>query len=154
MGRTFQTPSRIHLALNTNHFVEAVAFYEVLLNTKPTKVKPGYAKFEVENPPLNLTLNESADVGGNQLNHLGIEVKVADAVQQQSERLQEIGLETLVEEATTCCYAVQDKVWVKDPDGNAWETFVVFEDSQIKQEPKIPKDCCSGSGKASQSCGA
>ena len=135
-------PSRIHVALNTSHFKQAVDFYSGLFDIKPSKLKAGYAKFEVTNPPLNLTLNEVAQMGGNQINHLGIEVKGVRDVELQTERLKKFGLETQVEERTTCCYAVQDKVWVTDPDGNAWETFVVFEDAEEKYGEPRSAACC------------
>jgi hypothetical protein len=142
MKRTFKEPSRLHLALNTVHFDKSVEFYKALFNTEPSKVKPGYAKFEVESPPVNLTLNESDQVSGNQINHLGIEIKTSKGVKDQLERFKILGLETRMEEYTTCCFAIQDKVWVTDPDGNAWETFVVFEDSELMKDPDSESTCC------------
>jgi len=136
--------SRIHLALNTNHFQESLEFYEALLGVKPSKVKPGYAKFEPDTPALNLTLNETRKVTGNRINHLGIQVHTKAAVLQQRERLTALGFNTLVEEGTTCCYALQDKVWARDPDGNAWETFIVLEDSDLERVdvPEKKTACC------------
>lgn len=142
MKKTFPEPSRVHVALNTCHFEDAVAFYSALLNTNPSKLKAGYAKFEVNNPPVNLTLNEAGNVEGNQINHLGIEVKAERDVDLQSERLKKLGLEVMTEERTTCCYAVQDKVWVTDPDGNSWETFVVLEDAEEKYGDARFAACC------------
>jgi catechol 2,3-dioxygenase-like lactoylglutathione lyase family enzyme len=142
MKRTFKEPSRLHLALNTNHFDKSVEFYRALFNTEPSKVKPGYAKFEVENPSVNLTLNEADQVSGNRINHLGIEIKTGKGVKNQSERFKTLGMDTRVEEDTTCCFAIQDKVWVTDPDGNAWETFVVFEDSELRKDPDSDSACC------------
>jgi len=143
MKKTFEEPSRLHLALNTKHFEESIEFYKALFNTDPSKKEPGYAKFEVKSPPLNLTLNFSKEVTGNRLNHLGIEVKVKGDVRQQNERLKKLGLETLSEKSTVCCYAVQDKVWVKDPDGNAWETFFVFNDSEERDKSRSSTACCA-----------
>ena len=142
MKKTFLEPSRVHVALNTSHFDEAVEFYSALLNTNPSKLKAGYAKFEGNHPPVNLTLNEAAKVEGNQINHLGIEVKAGKDVERQTQRFKKLGLEMRVEERTTCCYAVQDKVWVTDPDGNAWETFVVFEDTEEKYGDERSVACC------------
>jgi len=137
---------RIHLALNTQHFRESIEFYEALLGVKPSKLKPGYAKFESDSPALNLTLNESREVSGNRLNHLGIQVQTRAAVSRQQARLKKLGFRTMVEDGTTCCYAVQDKVWARDPDGNAWETFVVLEDSNPEpvESPAATSACCSG----------
>jgi catechol 2,3-dioxygenase-like lactoylglutathione lyase family enzyme len=135
---------RVHLALNTAHFDKSVAFYEALFDARAAKLKPGYAKFEPEAPRLNLTLNAAKTVGGNQVNHLGIEVKSSSDVYRQRERLKHLGLITLDEDNTTCCYAVQDKVWVQDPDGNAWEYFVVLEDSATEREAPTNalRACC------------
>ena len=154
MKRTFKEPSRLHLALNTRYFDKSVEFYKALFNTEPSKIKPGYAKFEVENPPVNLTLNEADQVSGNQINHLGIEIKTERGVKNQSERFKTLGLEPRVEDNTTCCYAIQDKVWVTDPDGNDWETFVVLEDSNLMHGQDSNSTCCVPSADSeSASCG-
>jgi catechol 2,3-dioxygenase-like lactoylglutathione lyase family enzyme len=145
MKRTFKGSSRMHLALNASQMDKSIEFYEALFNVKPSKVKPGYAKFEVEDPPINFTLNESSQVSGNQLNHLGIEIKTGKGVKNQTERFKTLGLETRTEENTTCCFAIQDKVWVNDPDGNSWETFVVFEDSDLRNDQNIDPTCCAPS---------
>ena len=142
MKRTFKDSSRLHLALNTNQFDKSIEFYEALFNIKPSKVKSGYAKFEAEHPPVNLTLNKVSQVTGNQINHLGIEVKDSKDVMKQLKRLKESGLETQMEESTTCCFAKQDKVWVTDPNGNAWETFVVLEDSDLMKDQDSNSSCC------------
>jgi len=143
MEKTNFESSRVHLALNTGHIAASVAFYTALFEIKPSKVKPGYAKFEMTKPPLNLTLNQTTQVTGNSINHLGIEVRLSSDVMKQSARLKQLGLDTVLEEKTTCCYANQDKVWVKDPDGNAWETFVVLQDTEEKYDPNQPAACCS-----------
>jgi len=153
MKRTFEEPTRLHLALNTKHFDKSVEFYKALFNVTPSKIKPGYAKFEVQSPPLNLTLNLADKVTGNQLNHLGIEVKTVGDVNQQNERLKKLGLETLVEKSTICCYAHQNKVWVKDPDGNSWETFLVFDDSEERDGPERSTVCCVSMDNSNLSCG-
>ncbi len=140
MNQKFEGTSRLHLALNTQKMDQSIEFYTALFNVAPSKVKPGYAKFEVAQPPLNLTLNESTQVTGNRINHLGIEVKSGGGVQDQLARLKKLGLDTSIEEDTTCCYAKQDKVWVTDPDGNAWETFFVFEDSEVRND--TDSTCC------------
>jgi len=116
---------KVHVALNTPRFEESVRFYRTFLGLEPVKLKPGYAKFDVAEPGLNLTLNASPDRGVGALNHLGIQVQSTAAVREAAERLKAEGLATFEEENTDCCYALQDKVWVTDPNGYKWEVFVV-----------------------------
>jgi len=107
----------------------SIEFYKKLLAIEPSKVRPGYAKFDVQNPPLNLTLNEAAFTERGALSHLGIQVGSTDDVLQTRQRWAEAGLITRDEMQTNCCYATQDKTWVQDPDGNEWEAFVVLKDN-------------------------
>jgi catechol 2,3-dioxygenase-like lactoylglutathione lyase family enzyme len=138
--KNFSVNKRIHLGLKTEHFEESLNFYRTLFNAEPVKVRTGYAKFELEEPPVNFTLNAAKHgSGGNSLSHLGIQVKSREEVQKQQERLAGRGLKTTLEQDSTCCYALQDKVWVKDPDGNPWETFVFLEDRDEKQ---VKTACC------------
>src|SRR2546429_1777148 len=120
---------KVHVALNTPRFDESVRFYRSFLGLGPVKLKPGYAKFDVPEPALNLTLNAAPDngpgAGAGALNHLGIQVQSTTAVKAAAERLKAEGLATFEEENTDCCYALQDKVWVTDPNGYKWEVFVV-----------------------------
>lgn len=136
--KTFKTEKRIHMGLTTRHFDESLAFYRTLFAAEPVKLKPGYAKFELEEPPVNFTLTRR-DGEGPALSHLGIQVKSREAVTAQERRLQQSGLKTRAERDSTCCYALQDKVWVKDPDGNPWETFVFLEDREASNESAT---CC------------
>ena len=152
MKNTFKGSSRLHLALNTNQLKESIKFYEALFNIKPIKIKSGYVKFEVEEPQINLTLNETHEVLGNQLNHLGIEVKSPESVEDQLLRLKKLGLETSYEKNTSCCYADQDKVWVTDPNGNAWETFFVLSDSDHRSDPTSDSECCIANKDTVNSC--
>jgi len=116
---------KTHIALNTPRFDESVRFYRTFLGLEPVKLKPGYAKFDVAEPALNLTLNASADHEPGGINHLGIQVQSTAAVKEAADRLKAEGLATFEEENTDCCYALQDKVWVTDPNGYKWEVFVV-----------------------------
>ena len=117
---------KVHVALNTPRFDESVRFYRTFLGLEPVKLKPGYAKFDVIEPGLNLTLNASKGIDSpGALNHLGIQVQSTDAVKAAAERLKAEGLATFEEENTDCCYALQDKVWVTDPNCYRWEVFVV-----------------------------
>ena len=125
--------SRVQLALNVADMDAAVAFYSRLFGAGPAKRRPGYANFAIAEPPLKLVLIENPDgrsdgVAGA-LNHLGVEVESAEEVRQATQRLSAQGLEPDVQESTTCCYAVQDKAWVEDPDGTPWEVYTVLADA-------------------------
>jgi len=120
---------KAHLALNVRDVGRSIEFYKHLLGLEPSKVRTGYAKFDVQNPPLNLTLNEHEFTERGALSHLGIQVASTQDVLAMRERWVEAGLVTRDEMQTSCCYALQDKAWVRDPDGNEWEVFVVLEDN-------------------------
>ncbi|HEY7015063.1 MAG TPA: ArsI/CadI family heavy metal resistance metalloenzyme [Streptosporangiaceae bacterium] len=120
---------RIQLALNVDDLGESIAFYSKLFGSGPAKVKPGYANFAIAEPPLKLVLLENPGQGGS-LNHLGVEVTDTDAVEAEQTRLSEAGLAAVEERDTTCCYARQDKFWVKGaPNGERWEIYTVLNDS-------------------------
>jgi catechol 2,3-dioxygenase-like lactoylglutathione lyase family enzyme len=134
---------RPHLALTVSDVERSTAFYRALLGIEPTKVKPGYAKFEVEDPALNFTLNEGER--GESLgtfNHAGIQVASTDEVLRARARLVEAGLATFDEMNATCCYAKQDKVWVTAPDGESWEVFVRHEDIEDEGSAKPEASAC------------
>jgi catechol 2,3-dioxygenase-like lactoylglutathione lyase family enzyme len=121
---------RIQLALNVDDLEESIAFYSKLFGTAPTKVRPGYANFAIADPALKLILMENPGQGGS-LNHLGVEVADTDAVDAEQTRLAGVGLASIDERDTTCCYARQDKFWVMGaPNGERWEIYTVLEDSQ------------------------
>jgi len=120
---------KAHLALNVRNVEQSVSFYQKMLGIEPSKVRPGYAKFDVQNPPLNLTLNEVAFKERGALSHLGIQVGSTDDVLAMRQKWEAAGLVTRDEMQTNCCYATQDKTWVRDPDGNEWEAFVVLRDN-------------------------
>ena len=120
---------KAHLALNVRDVETSIAFYSKMLGINPSKVRTGYAKFDVQSPPLNLTLNQNSFTDRGALSHLGIQVASTNDVLSMRKRWEEVGLITRDEMQTTCCYALQDKTWVRDPDGNEWEVFVVLEDN-------------------------
>jgi catechol 2,3-dioxygenase-like lactoylglutathione lyase family enzyme len=121
---------KAHLSLNVGNVDRSVQFYRKMLGIEPSKVRTGYAKFDVQNPPLNLALNEvSSAARGGALSHLGIQVKSTEDVLATRQKWNDAGLITKDEMQTSCCYAVQDKTWVCDPDGNEWEVFVVLDDN-------------------------
>ena len=133
--------SRVQLALNVSNLDEAVDFYSKLFATEPAKRRDGYANFAVDEPPVKLVLIENADAAGS-LNHLGVEVFSTDDVTAAQARLAGDGLATATEENVTCCYAVQDKVWVDDPDGAPWEIYTVLGDSEVPNGELRTVDVC------------
>jgi catechol 2,3-dioxygenase-like lactoylglutathione lyase family enzyme len=120
--------SRVQLALNVAGLDDAIDFYSKLFKTEPAKVRPGYANFAIADPPLKLVLIEDGGDHGT-LNHIGVEVETAEEVSATEARLTTGGLATATEDNVTCCYAVQDKVWVSDPDGAPWEVYTVLADA-------------------------
>lgn len=126
---------KAHLALNVHNVEQSIEFYKKMLGIEPSKVRTGYAKFDVQNPPLNLTLNEHLFNERGALSHLGIQVSSTEDVLAIREKWAEAGLITRDEMQTSCCYAVQDKAWVRDPDGNEWEVFVVLQDNLAETSP-------------------
>jgi catechol 2,3-dioxygenase-like lactoylglutathione lyase family enzyme len=128
--------SRVQLALNVSDLGSAIDFYTKLFATPPAKVRPGYANFAIAEPPLKLVLIEHREGRGGgvagALNHLGVEVETADEVQAATVRLAGQGLDLEMRQSTTCCYAVQDKAWVHDPDGAPWEVYTVLADASAE----------------------
>ncbi|MFN2515417.1 MAG: ArsI/CadI family heavy metal resistance metalloenzyme [Pyrinomonadaceae bacterium] len=120
---------KAHLALNVRNVEKSIEFYQKMLGLEPSKVRSGYAKFDMQNPPLNLTLNQANVRERGALSHLGIQVGSTDDVLAKRQEWIDAGLVTRDEMQTNCCYAIQDKTWIQDPDGNEWEVFVVLEDN-------------------------
>src|SRR5919109_2564387 len=131
---------RVQLALNVSDLDQAVAFYSKLFATEPAKRRPGYANFAVESPPLKLVLIENAGAT-ERLNHLGVEVSSSAEVTAAQARLAGGGLDTATEDNVACCYAVQDKVWVSDPDDAPWEIYTVLADVDV-MSPSADAGCC------------
>jgi len=132
--------SRIQLALNVVDLEASVQFYSELFGVEPHKRRPGYANFAVTEPPLKLVLIQTdAETRGTgvqgALNHLGVEVETVADVNAAAERLSSAGLATFDERDTTCCYALQDKVWVHDPAGAPWEFYTVKDDDPAAARP-------------------
>jgi catechol 2,3-dioxygenase-like lactoylglutathione lyase family enzyme len=136
---------KAHVALNVGNVERSTEFYKKMLGLEPSKSRPGYAKFDVQSPPLNLTLNEAKGVVRGALSHMGIQVASTDDVLAMREQWMNNGLVTRDEMQTNCCYALQDKTWVHDPDGNEWEVFVVLEDNLAETS-----SCCSVADAAEQ----
>lgn len=144
--RTINT-LKAHLALNVKSVETSIEFYKKMLGIEPSKVRTGYAKFDINNPPLNLTLNQIAFNERGALSHMGIQVASTEDVLAMREQWHEAGLYTRDEMDTNCCYAIQDKTWVSDPDGNEWEVFVVKEDNLTESAA-----CCINDKRENTSC--
>jgi catechol 2,3-dioxygenase-like lactoylglutathione lyase family enzyme len=140
------TALKAHVALNVKGVNASVDFYRKLFGVEPSKQRTGYAKFDVRNPPLNLSLNESVTSNKGALSHMGIQVSSTEDVLAVRQQWAEAGLLTRDEMQTNCCYAVQDKTWVADPDGNEWEAFAVLKDNL--QESSA---CCGSSRRTTRS---
>ncbi|HVT43619.1 MAG TPA: ArsI/CadI family heavy metal resistance metalloenzyme [Thermoanaerobaculia bacterium] len=133
---------KVHVSLNVRDIARSIEFYRTMLGIEPSKVRTGYAKFDVQSPPINLALNEVADLKERgALSHLGIQVASTEAVLAVREQWIAAGLVTRDEMKTDCCYATQDKTWVSDPDGNGWEVFVVLQDNLPETENST--SCCT-----------
>ena len=131
--------SRLQLALNVSNLDEAVAFYTAFFKTEPVKRRLGYANFAIVEPPLKLVLFENAEVPGT-INHLGVEVFSTDEVAEASQYLVDQGFAIDIETQTTCCHALQDKVWVSGPDAARWEIYTVLADAP--ETASGDQSCC------------
>ena len=133
-----------HVSLNVTNIDASVAFYEKAFGVAATKRRPGYAKFDLSEPLLNLSMMEAPRTGVN-ASHFGVQVQSTEDVAAAWTRFKDAGLRTKTEDDTTCCYALQDKVWVEDPDGNMWEVFVVKGDAAtMHDDPKKTASSCCG----------
>ena len=137
---------KAHLSINVRNVEQSIEFYKKLFGINPSKVRTGYAKFDVRNPPLNFTMNEGQISQRGALSHMGIQVNSTDDVFKIKQQWVDAGLVARDEMQTSCCYAVQDKTWVRDPDGNEWEAFVVLEDNLAESNA-----CC---GVGDETCAA
>ena len=167
----FDVATRPHIALSVSDIDAALPFYSALLGVAPTKVRPGYAKFEPAVPALNLTLNlDPGNAGQRGAAHFGVQVQDTDAVEALAAKVMAAGFNAEVEEGTVCCFSRQDKVWLSDPDGHRWEVFVVIEaHSEVHSTPSTrraiaadggaamattagPAPCCTPAVAANSSC--
>ncbi|MBX3117519.1 MAG: VOC family protein [Fimbriimonadaceae bacterium] len=140
--------TKTHLSLNVKDVEKSAHWYEVFFGVPTHKRRPGYANFDLDQPALKLALQQIDAGTGGPLNHLGILVPNTEEVLAAKTRLEEAGLITFSEENVTCCYAKQDKIWVRDPDGNAWEVYALLDDMQDDDHD----DHAHGEVDASQCC--
>ncbi|MEV0847673.1 ArsI/CadI family heavy metal resistance metalloenzyme [Streptomyces sp. NPDC049954] len=144
--------SRAQLALNVADLEASVAFYSKLFGVEPAKRRPGYANFAITAPPLKLVLIEGEPGQETRLDHLGVEVETTDEVTAATTRLKDAGLATFEENDTSCCYALQDKVWVQGPGKEPWEVYVVKADAdQLGKSTALGgAACCAGQPEAAE----
>lgn len=149
--------SRVQLALNVEDLEASIAFYSKLFDAEPNKVRPGYANFAIDEPPLKLVLIEGHGAPGS-LNHLGVEVESPAAVRAAADRLSAEGLDTAAEDQVSCCFALQEKVWVDAPDGEPWEIYAVLADvehpaGELRSvEPGDDARCCTDAPESAARC--
>ena len=144
---------KAHISINVRNVERSIDFYKKMLGIEPSKVRTGYAKFDVQNPPLNLALNEVPTLShAGALSHLGLQVSSTEDVLAMRTKWAEAGLVTREEMKTDCCYATQDKTWVRDPDGNEWEAFVVLKDNLPETESSV--GCCTTDGQCATAAAA
>lgn len=136
---------RPHISLDVHNVPASVEFYRKVFGVAPQKQTTDYAKFDLTEPPLNLTLVSSTS-RVSVVNHLGIEVESADDIARWKQQLLELGILEKVEEGIECCFARQDKLWFTDPDGNPWEIFMVHEQLAVTGTLKNT-GCCVPKGK-------
>lgn len=132
---------KVHVALTVRDMEASIHFYRRLFGVEPSKVRPGYAKFDVQYPQVNFTLNQGDTAGPGALSHFGIQVPTTEDVLAVRRQWSEAGLQPRDEMQTECCYALQDKAWITDPDGNEWEVFVVLKDNL--PAVTLANACCS-----------
>lgn len=126
---SFSMESRIHISIPVSNLSKSLDFYKVLFGSEPTKIKPGYAKFETEEPPVNFVLEEKKTDLTTPSGHFGVQVKSTETVLAMKKSFENSGLTFTDEMNVNCCYALQDKFWVQDPDNNRWEIFVVLDNN-------------------------
>ncbi|MGW0421274.1 ArsI/CadI family heavy metal resistance metalloenzyme [Streptomyces sp. NPDC003015] len=144
--------SRVQLALRVADLEGSIAFYSKLFGTEPAKRREGYANFAVTEPPLKLVLIEGVSGEETRLDHLGIEVAGTEDVNAATTRLKEAGLATFEENDTSCCYALQDKVWVHGPGKEPWEVYVVKADADTLAKTDTSPDARCTEAKATAGC--
>ncbi|MBA3726378.1 MAG: VOC family protein [Armatimonadetes bacterium] len=138
--------AKTHLSLNVKDVTRSTEWYEAFFGVPAHQRRPGYANFDLESPPLKLALQEHDAGAGGPLNHLGILVDSKEQVDAAKSRLETAGLVTSSEENVTCCYAKQDKIWIRDPDGTPWEVYTLLnevDDEDDSHEGVEVSSCCT-----------
>lgn len=137
-----ETFPRMHVSLYVSDIRKSTSFYQTLFNIAPVKVRPGYAKFVLEQPSLIISFVENAAFVQPGFGHLGFQVETQEILEEMRKHFQSEGLIRLVENDTVCCYARQDKFWLDDPDGYQWEIYYFHNDTQEKSSQITEGACC------------
>ncbi|MGG1574737.1 ArsI/CadI family heavy metal resistance metalloenzyme [Fictibacillus sp. NRS-1165] len=132
---------KMHVGINVTDLERSIEFYSQVFDSEPVKVKDHYAKFLLEDPRLNFTLNLKNEVSGNQVGHFGFQVENVEEVLKHKDRLEKLGFFAREEMDVSCCYATQDKFWVTDPNGNEWEFF--YTKSDVESMQTEDSACCA-----------
>jgi len=119
---------KFHASLNVSDLAKSVEFYTAMFGLEPVKLYPDYAKFEVETPPFVLSLKPKRACAGGPLNHLGLRVVTVEQLRAIQDRLRAVGARIGQQDDVKCCYALQTKIWVTDPDQTMWEVYVLHDD--------------------------
>lgn len=130
--------SRVQLAINVDNLDEAMTFYSSIFQTKPDKIRPGYANYSIKDPPLKLVLFETPGKGGS-INHLGVEVETVEEVLEVENRLNQTEVKPTNIETTKCCYSEKTEVWATSPNGIRWEWYVKHNDTEQFENIVISK---------------
>ena len=134
---------KVHMSLPVSDIEATTRFYEALFAVPPSKVKADYVKFEPDFVPLNISFHTAASGEPHASPHLGFELASAEELDGHHRRLSEAGLIRVARETGVCCYAEQDKFWVEDPDGHAWEFYHLLADTTQRNTPNPePAGCC------------
>ena len=135
--------SRLQLAIDVANLDEAIEFYSRMFSSEPSKVRPGYANFTIEEPPLKLVLFEDIENGGS-INHLGVEVDDVKMVHEADARMTDEGLTTTGIDETMCCYADKTETWIDGPDDIRWEWYVKSGDNEQFEKIVVSSEanCC------------
>ena len=137
---------KMHVSLYVKNIEETRKFYQSFFGQEASKVEDKYCKFILEEPALIISFIENKNKVQPYFGHLGIQVDSIDELKSRLAKAKELNLVELEEEQTSCCYALQDKFWVKDPDGVAWEVYFFHEDVKFNDphyELKEDNSCCS-----------
>jgi len=132
---------RLHIHIGVQKLDESIRFYNALFGAEPTKIKPDYAKWMLDNPCVNFAISNRAATPG--VDHLGIHVSEEHELTALRERLSKADMAAFDEGETVCCYAHSDKTWMQDPSGLPWEAYRTMEDAELfSQRSENPDSAC------------
>ena len=120
---------RLHVHVSVDDLSKAIGFYSALFASKPSVVKPDYAKWMLDDPRVNFAISMRGRAAG--LDHLGIQVEDDAELREVYGRLDRAGGTVIEQGETDCCYARSEKAWIDDPAGISWETFLTTGESTV-----------------------